>query len=266
MATCTACAAACLTLGRFVRAQQSLHTRLLPCRPRARVAPVTARPHILIVEDDLNVIQGLVRGLQQAGFKTSLAMTGEEGVERILSESFELVLLDLMLPERSGFDILEQVRTRVSVPVLVLSARSDLPARLQSFELGAVDYVPKPFFMEELVARIRARLALTADVPRRELRLADVVLDLNTRVARRGETELGLTAHEFNVLVFLRERAGRAHTRDQIGESALPANGGRGSRTIDSHISRIRKKLGQPAAGCIQSVWGIGYRCQEDVP
>lgn len=221
-------------------------------------------PSILIVEDDLGVAQGLIRGLQREGFETSLASAGDEGLERILSESFDLVLLDLMLPERSGFEVLDAVRTRVSVPIIVVSARTDLPARLQSFDAGAIDFVPKPFFVEELIARIRARLALTRTAPRRELPLVDVVVDLDARVVRRGETDLGLTAHEFNVLVFLRERAGRALTRAQIADGALPESGDRIDRTVDSHVSRIRKKLGPPAAAQIQTVWGIGYRCVEE--
>lgn len=223
-------------------------------------------PHILIVEDDLSVVQGLVKGLHRTGFRTSLAMAGDEGLERILGETFDLVLLDLMLPERSGFEVLEAVKTRVSVPIVVLSARTDLPSRLDSFAGGAVDFVPKPFFMEELVARIRARLALTAEAPRRELPLADVVLDLDARVVRRGDEDLGLTAHEFNVLAYLRERPGRATTRAQISEHALPESGERSDRTVDSHISRIRKKLGPAAAACVQSVWGIGYRYVGDGP
>ncbi|MFN3199494.1 MAG: response regulator transcription factor [Bradymonadia bacterium] len=223
-------------------------------------------PHILIVEDDLGVVQGLVRGLQHAGFETSLAMAGDEALGRILSESFDLVLLDLMLPERDGFEVLEAVRTRVSVPIIVVSARTELGARLKSFERGAVDFVPKPFFMEELVARIRARLALSSAAPRRALQIVDVTLDLDARVARRGESDLGLTTHEFNVLAFLRERAGRAFTRAQIANNALPESGERGERTVDSHLSRIRKKLGAEAAEQIQTVWGIGYRCAEEAP
>jgi DNA-binding response OmpR family regulator len=218
-------------------------------------------PHILIIEDDLGVVQGLVRGLRREGFETSLAMAGDEGLERILNETFDLVLLDLMLPERSGFEVLEAVRTRVSVPIVVLSALTELPARLRSFEGGAVDFVPKPFFMEELIARIRTRLALTSTSPRRELVLADVVLDLDARTARRGDAELELTEFEFNVLAYLRERSGRALTRAQIAEAALSEDGDSNDRTVDSHISRIRKKLGPLAAQRIQTVWGIGYRC-----
>jgi two-component system OmpR family response regulator len=225
---------------------------------------VFSRPRILIVEDDPGVVQGLSRGLQRAGFDTGIAMTGDDGLQRILSESFDLVLLDLMLPERTGFEVLDALRSRVSVPVVVLSARTELPARLSSFERGAIDFVPKPFFLEELVARIRARLALTHPVPRRALVIADVTLDLDARTARRGTEDLGLTTHEFNVLAFLRERAGRALTRTQIAEGALPESGERSDRTVDSHLSRIRKKLGPPAAELIETVWGIGYRCIEE--
>ena len=176
-------------------------------------------------------------------------------------ERFDLVLLDLMLPERTGFEVLESMRTRVSVPVIVLSALTDLPARLRSFEAGAIDFVPKPFFMEELVARIRSRMDVRLATPRRELPLADVVLDLDARLVRRDGADLGLTGYEFNVLAFLRERAGRAQTRTQIADSALSEDGECTDRTVDSHISRIRKKLGPAAGARIQTVWGIGYRC-----
>ncbi len=219
---------------------------------------------ILVIEDDLNVVQQLVSGLRRAGFDTSLAMAGDEGLAQILNGSFDLVLLDLMLPNLTGFEVLEAVRTRVSVPVVVLSARTELPARLQSFERGAVDFVPKPFFMEELIARIRARLALTSPTPRRALALADVTLDLDARTARRGDVALDLTEYEFNVVAFLRERAGRAQSRTQIADGALSESGECGDRTVDSHISRIRKKLGPRAARRIQTVWGIGYRCDEE--
>ena len=222
---------------------------------------MTESAHILIVEDDAGVVEGLVRGLGRAGFRTSLAMAGDHGLERILKEQFDLVLLDLMLPERTGFEILEAIRTRVSVPVIVLSALTDLPARLKSFETGAVDFVPKPFFMEELVARIRSRLDLGQAEERRELALADTVLDLDARVVRRNGEDLGLTGYEFNVLALLCQRAGRAQTRAQIADHALSEDGDCSDRTVDSHISRIRKKLGPEVGGRIKTVWGIGYRC-----
>ncbi len=225
---------------------------------------MTELPHILIVEDDAGVVQGLVRGLGREGFRTSLAMAGDHGLERILKEQFDLVLLDLMLPERTGFEVLEAIRTRVSVPVIVLSALTDLPARLKSFETGAVDFVPKPFFMEELVARIRSRLELGQGEERRELALVDTVLDLDARVVRRDGVDLGLTGYEFNVLALLCQRTGRAQTRAQIANHALSEDGDCSGRTVDSHISRIRKKLGPEAGARIKTVWGIGYRCDAE--
>ncbi len=223
---------------------------------------VDAKPHILVIEDDPDVLQGLVRGLKKADFSLSVSTSGNAAVELLLTESFDLVLLDLMLPERSGLEILSDVRTRISTPILVLSARSDLSSRLQSFEKGAVDFVPKPFFMEELIARIRTRLAMNHDAPRRRLDLADVVLDLDARIALRNGTDLNLTEFEFNVLALLRQRTGRALTRTQIADQALSEDGECEDRTVDSHISRIRKKLGPAAAAHIKTVWGIGYRCE----
>lgn len=217
--------------------------------------------HILIVEDDLGVVSGLVRGLERAGFATSVAMTGNEALERITRDPFDIVLLDLMLPERTGFEVLDAVRSRVSVPIIVLSARTELAARLQSFESGAVDFVPKPFFMEELVARIKTRLSLADARPRRELRLADVIIDVDARIASREGVDLGLTGYEFNVLAFLRQRPGRALSRAQIAQGALSDSEKRDDRTVDSHVSRIRKKLGPRSGASIQTVWGIGYRC-----
>lgn len=218
------------------------------------------RPRLLVVEDDLSVIRGLIKGLDRHGFDVSIAMDGEAGLARALAEPFELIVLDLMLPERSGFEVLEALRGRVSTPVIVLSARTELPARLRSFQDGAVDFVPKPFFMEELVARIRSRLAIVETTPRRELVFGELVVDLDGRELHLAGERLELTAHEFNVLVFLMEREGRAMSRDQIAEHALPEGGERSARTVDSHLSRIRKKLGPQAGQHIKTVWGIGYR------
>ena len=235
-----------------------MHRSVLQGGPR-----VDEAPKVLIVEDDTGVAQGLVHGLKQAGFRTSLAIRGDQGLERILAEPFDLVLLDLMLPERTGFEVLKAMYNRVSVPVIVLSALSDLPARLKSFESGAVDFVPKPFFMEELIARIRSRLEIRQLEARNVLTLGDTVLNLDSRMVSRDDIDLGMTGYEFNVLAFLCQRAGRAQTRAQIADHALSADGDCSDRTVDSHISRIRKKLGPDTGGLIKTIWGIGYRCDE---
>lgn len=219
-----------------------------------------SKPRLLVVEDDLRVVRSLIQGLDRHGFDVSIAMDGEEGLARALAEPFELIVLDLMLPKRSGFEVLEALQGRISTPVIVLSARTELPARLRSFQDGAVDFVPKPFFMEELVARIRSRLAIVETAPHRKLTFADVVVDLDSREVLCGDVPVDLTAHEFNVLVFLLQREGRAMSREQIAEHALPEAGERSERTVDSHLSRIRKKLGPKAGLHIKTVWGIGYR------
>jgi two-component system OmpR family response regulator len=219
-----------------------------------------ATPRILVVEDDLNAVQGLISGLRRHGFHVSVSMDGEEAAHRAVHEPFELVVLDLMLPGKSGYQVLEAMSGRVSTPVIVLSARTELAARLQSFSLGAVDYVSKPFFIEELVARIRARLSLREVRRNRVLSVGGVEVDLDARRVTRGEQDLGLTAHEFNVLAWLAERPGRAISRQELAEHALGTEGVT-DRTVDSHVSRVRQKLGDEGKW-ITTVWGIGYRLE----
>ncbi|MCA9520495.1 MAG: response regulator transcription factor [Myxococcales bacterium] len=217
------------------------------------------KPRILVIEDDHSVRIGIVRGLAQAGFDVEWADNGERGVELALGGEFALIVLDLMLPERDGFDLLESFRGRLSTPVIVLTARTDLTTRLKSFSLGAVDYQSKPFFIEELLARIRARLRLESEAAR-IVELADVRVNLDARTAEREGADLALTRHEFNILAYLLERPERAVSRRALAEHALPEAGDRFERTVDSHISRIRTKLGPSAAGQLKTVWGIGYR------
>ena len=221
---------------------------------------MTARPHeILVVEDDPPIAAGIVRGLTAAGFAVELAHDGRRAAELALSRPFDLIVLDLNLPELGGFEVLELWRGRLSTPVVVLTARTDLDARLQAFAGGAVDYLPKPFWIEELVARVRARLRVSEVAPARTVAWDDVVLDLDARAVTLAGAALALTAHEFNVLAYLLERPGRAISRRQLAEAALPASGDRSDRTVDSHVARIRRKLG-PAGARIATVWGIGYR------
>ena len=216
---------------------------------------------ILFVEDDPAIAAGVVRGLRAAGFAVELASDGKRGAELALARAFDLIILDLMLPELGGFEVLELWRGRLSTPVIVLSAKTELDARLQAFAGGAVDYLPKPFWIEELVARVRARLRLSeAAAPTRTIAWDDAVLDLDARTVTAAGAPLGLTSHEFNVLLYLAERPGRAITRRQLAEAALPATGDRSERTVDSHVARIRRKLGAAAAARIATVWGVGYR------
>jgi DNA-binding response OmpR family regulator len=219
---------------------------------------------LLVVEDDPGVAGGIVRGLREAGFEVELATSGVDGAKKALEGGFSAIVLDLMLPGQSGFEVLEQLKGRSSVPVLVLTARSDLADRLRCFGLGAADFITKPFWLEELVARLRARLRINSEAPKRIVRWANVALDLDSRLVTIEGADAGLTKNEFDVLAHLVERQGRAISRDQLAEHALTPFEQRDARTVDSHIARIRKKLGPEGGARIATVWGIGYRFESD--
>lgn len=216
------------------------------------------KPRLLVVEDDMQVLQGLINGLARAGFDVTVAMDGEDAAQLAL-QPFDAIILDLMLPGRTGFEVLAALSGRVSTPVIVLSARTELESRIRSFQLGAVDFVPKPFWMEELVVRLRSRLALREVAPPRELQVGSALLDLNRRAVTRGGDDIGLTPSEFNILAWLVEHPGQAVSRRALAENSLTEESEATERTVDSHVSRIRKKLGGDG-GRISTVWGIGYR------
>lgn len=217
---------------------------------------------LLVVEDDYRVASELVRGLRAAGFEVELATRGEHVVRSVVDGRFDAVVLDWTLPDTTGDVLLAQITERRRVPVLVLTARTDLATRLAAFAVGAVDFVSKPFFMEELVARIRARLA-PASAGAEQVRFFGATLDLSARRVCDGNGEIALTRHELDILAYLAARPGRAVSRRHLAEHALSSDAGREPRTIDSHVSRLRKKLGA-AAAAIVVVWGVGYRFDGD--
>lgn len=220
--------------------------------------------NVLVVEDDRAIAARVVRGLKSAGFTVEFADNGRQGKALALSHSFDLIVLDLLLPELDGFELLEIARSRSLPPVIVLTALSDLDSRLRVFKSGAVDYLSKPFWMEELIARIRARLRMVETAPARTIAWDGAVLDLDARTVTVGEQPVALTGAELNILAFLAEHPGRAISRGQLAQAAVPSEGDCYERTIDSHVARIRRKLGPAAAARIVTVWGIGYRF--DVP
>lgn len=208
---------------------------------------------LLVVEDDAAVGKRMVRGLTRAGFEVQWCDDGDEGLERARDPSFDLIVLDLMLPGRSGFEVLDRLRGAVTTPIVVVSARDGLESRLGSFDLGAVDFVAKPFWMEELVARIRSRLGAKRE---QVIRWGEVELDLDARAARIAGDDARLTPAELTVLGHLAARANRAISRAELADQS---GGGATERTIDSHVARIRKKLGAGGAA-VQTVRGFGYR------
>jgi two-component system response regulator MtrA len=219
---------------------------------------MTAR--ILLVEDDQRLGTQVADSLRQSGFEVIWRTRGDAVDEGDVQDT-QLVVLDLMLPGAHGFDVLKRLRaTANSVPVLVLSARQDTHDKVRAFELGADDYLSKPFWPEELLARVRARLR------RPELATATRALDVGPlgidRDARRVTVDgqvIDLTRAEFEILSTLARRPGAAVSRSALVTSALDPDRDGDERTLDVHVSRLRKKLG--AAGrLIATVWGVGYR------
>jgi len=233
-----------------------------PCQHRS-VGPDLERPaRILVVEDDVQLAGSLVRRLSRDGYDVELATDGVDAARRALAPQadFALVLLDLMIPRMHGLDLLKKLGA-TGILTIVVTARVDLADRLSSFELGAIDYVPKPFFLDEISARIRARLGRAGPPAsaRRVVRWLDVAIDLDAHTVVRGDTPVVLTRYEHALLAYLVARPGRAVSRARIAQDALPGLDVPGERTIDTHVVRLRRKLGG-AGAAIVTVWGVGYR------
>ncbi|UWZ83628.1 response regulator transcription factor [Occallatibacter riparius] len=217
---------------------------------------------VLLVDDDVQLGKLLAERLATEGYTIDTVHDGVRGLERALSKEYELVVLDLMLPGMSGLDVLRQLRKTSPIPVLILTARGEDSDRIQGLEMGADDYVPKPFNPRELIARIRAILRRTAraEAPSGPLAVGDLRIDPALREAWLADSPLNLTSAEFTLLdVFMRE-PGRVHSRERLTESVLGRKLGPFDRVIDVHVSNLRRKLGVPQDGQrIKAVRGSGY-------
>ena len=224
---------------------------------------------ILVVDDDLDLCELLARYLRLEGFEFDMAHDGETGVERALSGDYSLVVLDVMLPRLNGFDALSSIRSKSTVPVMMLTARGDDVDKIVGLEMGADDYLQKPFNPRELIARIRAVLrrarlengeAGAQGLPER-FSIGDVELDKGTRVVTRGGEQITLTTVEFDLLESLMRSAGHIVTREELVKSILGRNFTPYDRSIDTHVSNLRKKLGHYIDGIerIKTIRAVGY-------
>jgi two-component system response regulator CpxR len=224
---------------------------------------------ILIVDDDSDLCELLNKYLRGEGFDVDLAHDGNLGVERALSGDYALIVLDVMLPGLNGFDVLSSIRRKLSVPVLMLTARGDDIDRIVGLEMGADDYLPKPFNPRELIARIRAILrrarvesgdAAQPSSPER-ISVGDVEMDKGARIVTRGGEQLPLTTVEFDLLEALMRSAGHIVTREELVKSILGRNFTPYDRSIDTHMSNLRKKVGHNVDGIerIKTIRGVGY-------
>jgi DNA-binding response OmpR family regulator len=235
---------------------------------QAKDASENTTPHLLIVDDDVDLCEVLTRYLEAEDFKVSSAHTGSEGVRAGLEGSYELIVLDVMLPDRKGFDVLKDIRQRARTPVLMLTAKGDEFDRVLGLELGADDYLTKPFSPRELIARISAILRRSGwqsdnnnglRPPR--IRSGDLEFDLAARVVSKAGKPLNLTSTEFDLLHMFFEAPGQVLTRDKLVERVLGRKFSPFDRSIDFHITNLRRKLGSQPNGTerIRSVRGTGY-------
>ncbi len=224
---------------------------------------------ILIIDDDVGLCDLLTEYLSSEGFTVESAYDGEEGEARALSGDYDLVVLDVMLPRVSGFEVLRRLRVRTAVPVLMLTARGDDVDRIVGLEMGADDYLPKPFNSRELVARIRAVLRRSRQepgvspgkTPPQKLKIDDVELDVGTLEVLCQGKPIDLTAVEFKLLEVLLRSAGLILSREELTEAVLGRTLSPYDRSIDVHISKLRRKLGSKTSGMerIRSVRNAGY-------
>ncbi|HVW90641.1 MAG TPA: response regulator transcription factor [Gaiellaceae bacterium] len=216
---------------------------------------------ILVVEDEERILSFVSRGLSAAGYAVDGAVDGRTGLDKATRLAYDLVVLDLLLPRMNGMAVLEElVRQRPALPVLVLSARSDLETKLRGFELGAVDYLSKPFALDELLARVRAQLRHLRPLaePANVLRGARLDLDLARRQAIVGTVVCDLADREFHLLHHLLRHEGQVVSREQLLAEVWGYDFDPGSNVVEVCIRRLRKRLG--ASAPIETVRNAGYR------
>lgn len=224
---------------------------------------------LLVVDDDTELCSLVTRYLEAEGFQVDSVNHGQEGIERALSGDYSLVVLDVMLPGVNGFDVLRRIRAESPVPVIMLSARAEDVERIVGLEIGADDYLGKPFNPHELVARIRAvsrrsrpdRELEPENVRHPLLRVGDIELDRNAWKVMRDGRPVVLTTLEFNLLEMLLRSAGQVLPREELVQTLLEREFDPFDRSIDMHVSNLRKKLGRHVNGVerIKSVRGVGY-------
>jgi two-component system response regulator CpxR len=218
--------------------------------------------NLLLIDDDIELCASLSRLLAMDGFAVTAVHDADAGVREAADDRFKLVILDVMLPGGDGRKVLKRIRRSSAVPVVMLTARGDETERIAGLEAGADDYLPKPFHPRELVARIRAVLRRKSPAPLPDVfSVGDLRLDRKTRVVLRRGKSIELTAAEFDILLLLARSAGEVVSREEIAEEALGRPIGMLDRSIDNHVSNLRKKLGANAGGVerIRNIRGTGY-------
>lgn len=222
--------------------------------------------HILLVDDDEGILASLRRGLVLEGYQVSLAADGEAALSAATEQLPDLVILDVMLPGVDGFEVCRRLReVDAAMPIIMLTARDAVPDRIAGLEMGADDYLVKPFAYGELLARVRVRLRRRQVVEQPVLAYADLTMNVKTREVRRGEREIPLTATEFELLRLFLQHPRQVLTRDLIYERVWGYDFGGESKIIEVYVRYLREKLeaaGEPRL--IQTVRGVGYALRQE--
>lgn len=234
-------------------------------------------PRVLVIEDEQKIARILLLELTHEGYSAEWAETGREGLERAIAEQWDLILLDIMLPELNGIEVLRRIRNaHINTPVILLTARDATPDKVSGLDQGANDYITKPFEIEELLARIRVCLRsqnLEADKAEGEegvadiLSLDDLTVDIKKREVSQNGTSLDLTPKEFELLVFLMENRDKVVSREEIIQHVWGYDFMGDTNVVDVYIRYLRKKIdAHSQKSFIQTVRGVGYRMKESLP
>jgi DNA-binding response OmpR family regulator len=216
---------------------------------------------LLVIEDEKKIANLLQKGLREQGYAVDLTYDGDEGLDRAISEPYDAIVLDMMLPGRDGLSVLRTLRDRkITTPVMVLTARGEVSDRVEGLNTGADDYMAKPFAMDELVARLRALMRRVTGENISLYKVGDLTMNLVSREITRGSRKIDLTAREFRLLEHLMRAPGQVLTRTQIIERVWEYHFDPGTNLVDVYIQRLRRKIDDGEdIKMIQTVRGVGY-------
>ncbi len=200
---------------------------------------------ILVVEDEPDLLSVLAKALREEAYAVDTAEDGDDGLYKAQSWDYDTIVLDVMLPKLDGWELLRQLRKAKKTPVLMLTARDAVRDRVRGLDTGADDYLTKPFDLDELLARVRALIRRHAGQAQSQLQIGDIAIDTASRIVRRGEEVIALTAREYTLLEMLALRRGQVVTRTMLYEHLFDEDDNSMSNLLDVHVSNIRKKLGQ---------------------
>lgn len=222
------------------------------------------KQRILVIEDEKSIADAIVYAMNKEGFMAEAAYNGEEALKKFDLFKPDAMILDIMLPGINGFEVLKRLESRNSVGIIMLTAKEDIVDKVLGLELGADDYITKPFDMRELLARLRSLLrrlqVKVGSQAQTEIQLDGLMLNLQQRKAVVGDELLDLTPKEFDLLALLAANPERVYTRDQLLDIIWGMEYIGGTRTVDIHVQRVRKKLGPDYSDILQTIHGVGYK------